>query len=44
MERRPTRTQLRRQRLARRIVTTACFLVIGFSVGIIVTLEVVGFS
>ena len=44
MERKPTRAQLRRQRLTRRIITTTCFFVIGFSVGIIVTLKAVGFS
>ena len=44
MERKPTRAQLRRRRLARRIITTTCFLAIGFGVGIIVTLRAVGFS
>jgi hypothetical protein len=44
MERRPTRAQLRQQRIVRKIITAACWLAIGFSVGIIVTLKVVGFS
>lgn len=44
MEHRPTRAQLRRQRLARKIIVTACLLAIGFSFGVIATLKAVGFS
>lgn len=44
MERRPTRARLRRQRRARTIIATVCWLAIGFSIGIFVTLRAVGFS
>lgn len=44
MDHRLTRIQLRRQRLTRRIIVTACCMAIGFSLGIYVTLKAVGFS
>lgn len=44
MERRPTRAQIRRDRRLRAVILAACWLSIGFGVGIIVTLKAVGFS
>ncbi len=44
MTRSNTRAQLRRDRRWRAVILAACWLAIGFSVGIIVTLKAVGFT
>jgi len=44
MERKCTRTKIRRRHLTRQIIVAACWLTVGFGVGVIVTLKAVGFS